>query len=143
MVGVSLLVAVTVVLAVLVGAFVFGFGSLDEAPQAAIVADVAGNEITLVHQGGDTLDVTVLTVRIFVDGRPLEHQPDVPGVGMEGFRGAPDGPFNGASTDRRWSVGEVASLTVASTTNAPQPSAGSRVTVRIYADGEAVATARG
>ena len=140
-VGVVLVVAVTVVLAAIVGAFVVGIGDSGNAPEAAITADRDGNELMLTHHSGDPLDVTELTVRIFVDGDPLEKQPDVPFTGTSGFRGSPGGPFNHRS-DPRWTAGETASLTIASTTNAPQPSAGSQVTIRIYSGNEPVATAR-
>ncbi|EMA39541.1 type IV pilin [Halococcus hamelinensis] len=140
-VGVAVLVVVTLVLAAVIGAFVIGLGGADHTPTAAITADRNGNEVVLTHAGGDSLDVNDLTVRVFVDGRALDHQPRVPAVGMTGFRGAPGGPFNSRSDDT-WSTGEVASVTIATTTNAPQPAAGSTVTVRIYADGEVVATAR-
>ena len=140
-VGVAVLVVVTLVLAAVVGAFVIGLGGADYTPTAAITADRNGNEVVLTHVGGDSLDVNDLTVRLFVDGRALDHQPRVPAAGMVGFRGAPSGPFNSRSDDT-WSAGEVASVTIATTTNAPQPTAGSTVTVRISVDGEAVATAR-
>lgn len=141
-VGVSLLLAVVVVLAAVVGAFVVGLGGESEnAPQAAITGECDGNEITLTHAGGDDLDVNELAVRIFVDGRPLEKQPAVPATGMPGFRGAPGGAFNSQS-DNTWTAGETASVKIAATTNSPQPSTGSRVTVRFYMDGEPVSTAR-
>jgi flagellin-like protein len=145
-IGVCLLLAVTVVLAALVGAFALGLGGLGEnAPEAAITADIKdanyGNkEIVLTHMGGDKLDVRDLTVRIFVDGQPLASQPDVPGTGMSGFYGFPDGPFR-QGKNHIWTAGEDASLTIAGT-NSPQPSAGSRITVKIYADNEIVATAQ-
>ena len=145
-VGVSLLLAVTVVLAALVGAFALGLGGQENAPQAAIAADIEsgayGNpKIVLVHAGGDELDVRDLTVRVFVGGQPLEHQPDVPFFSQTGFNGGPDGPFNSNEADKIWTAGEETSLTIARS-NSPQPSAGSRVTVRIYSNGEAVATAQ-
>ena len=140
-VGVVLLVAVTVVLAAVVGAFAIGVDNGGNAPEAAITAERTGNEINLTHHSGDPLDVTELTVRISIDGEPLDKQPDVPATGVAGFRGPPSGPFN-AKSDDRWTAGETASLTIASTTNSPQPSAGSRVTVKIYAEGEPVSTAR-
>lgn len=144
-VGVSLMVAVTVVFAAVVGAFAVGVGGQSENTlQAAISAEFGNehrNQINLTHQSGDALDVRDLTVRIFVDGEPLEHQPTVPATaGMEGFVGIPSGAFHEGSGN--WTAGEEASLTVATTTNSPQPSAGSRVTVKIYADGKAVTTAR-
>jgi flagellin-like protein len=142
-IGVVLIVAVTVVLAAVVGAFAVGVsGQTNDAPQAAITAERTGNELTLTHHSGDPLDVNELTVRIFVDGEPLEKQPDVPATaGMEGFNGIPSGAFH-ASKNNTWTAGETTSLTIASTTNSPQPSAGSQVTVKIYSEGKAVATAR-
>jgi len=144
-IGITLLVAVTVVLAAVVGAFAIGVGGqTDDAPQAAITAEFGNeypNQINLTHEGGDALDVRNLTVRIFVDGEPLEHQPDVPATGMDGFRYSPTGPFNSRS-DNTWTAGETASLIVATTTNSPQPSDGSQVIVKIYSNGKAVTTAR-
>ncbi|WP_256685123.1 type IV pilin [Halococcus qingdaonensis] len=143
-VGVVLLVGVTVVLAAIVGAFAIGIGDSGNAPEAAITATFGNehpNQINLTHHSGDVLDVTELTVRVYVDGEPLEKQPNVPFTGTPGFKDTPTGPFNPES-DPRWTAGEMASLTIASTTNAPQPTAGSQVTVKIYSEGEPVATAR-
>lgn len=141
-VGVVLIVALTVVLAAVVGALAVGVGDAGNAPAAAITAERTGNELTLTHHSGDPLDVTQLTVRIFVNGEPLEKQPDVPATaGMGGFNGIPSGPFH-ASKNNIWTAGETASLTIASTTNTPQPSASSQVTIKLYAEGEPVATAR-
>jgi flagellin-like protein len=147
-VGVVLIVAVTVVLAAVVGAFAVGVsGQTDDAPQAAITADMETGErygnpkIVLTHASGDKLDVRDLTVRVFVGGKPLEHQPDVPFFSEDGFNSGPDGVFNGNSADKVWTAGEETSLTIAGS-NSPQPSAGSQVTVKIYSEGRAVATAR-
>lgn len=147
-IGIALLVAVTVVLAAIVGAFAIGVsGQTDDAPQAAITAHMETGErfgnpkIVLTHEGGDALDVHNLTVRIFVDGQPLKFQPNVPATaGMEGFYGFPSGPFD-EGEDNIWTAGEVASLIIAGT-NSPQPSEGSQVIVKIYSNGKAVATAR-
>lgn len=139
------MLAVTIVLAALVGAFVFGLGGLGEnAPEAAITAEFGSehpNQINFTHMGGDPLDVHDLTIKIFVDGEPLEHQPDVPATGMEGFDGTPSGPFNSGSTDNIWTAGETASFIIATTTNSPQPTPGSRVVVKIYADDEVITVA--
>ena len=138
-IGVVLIVAVTVVLAAVVGAFAIGVGNAGNAPEAAITAERTGNEITLTHHSGDPLDVTELTVRILIDGKPLEKQPDVPAYGSAGFNDL-SGAFHAWGT-QPWKAGATASLKIAGN-NAPQPSAGSRVTIKIYAEGEAVATAR-
>jgi flagellin-like protein len=147
-IGVVLFVAVTVVLAAVVGAFAIGVsGQTNDAPQAAITADMETGErygnpkIVLTHASGDKLDVRDLTVRIFVDGEPLKHQPEIPFFSQTGFMPGPTGLFNSNTADKMWMAGEETSLTIAGS-NSPQPSAGSQVTVKIYAEGTAVATAR-
>jgi len=140
-VGVALMLVVCVVFAGVVGAFVVDVGEqTDDAPTAAITAKFGNehpNQINLTHRGGDPIDVRDLTVRIYVDGEPLEHQPDVPGM-SKGLAEFPTGPFNSGTANSIWTAGETASLTVATTTNSPQPSSGSRVTVKLYVNGTAV-----
>ncbi|MEF8771343.1 type IV pilin N-terminal domain-containing protein [Halodesulfurarchaeum sp.] len=56
-IGVILMVAITVILAAVIGSFVLGIGGdIEQAPQASLSID-DGN---LVHQGGDTINATVL-----------------------------------------------------------------------------------
>lgn len=143
MVGVALLVALTVVAAVVVGTFSLGTGPPDAPPKAAltVAADPGTDRIALTHRSGDELDVAELGVRIRVDGRPLDDQPPVPFVGAPGFDGAPGGPFNAAG-DTRWTAGESASLTIAGTNSPGDIDAGDRVTVRVYATGELVTATR-
>jgi len=59
-IGVILMVAITVILAAVIAAFVFGLGgSQQAAPTASIVAqnnpDTQGPDMKIVHRGGDTL----------------------------------------------------------------------------------------
>ncbi len=66
-IGVILMVAITVILAAVIAAFVFGMGPPEQAPQASIRlsdVDVSASNITLQHQGGDPIDLskTSLTV---------------------------------------------------------------------------------
>ncbi|WP_079890791.1 type IV pilin [Halococcus agarilyticus] len=138
-VGVVLMLAVMVALAGVVGVG----GQTEDVPTATITAESKDdrNEIFLTHRSGNTLDVTQLTVRIFVDGKPLEHQPDVPFFSETGFVHGTTGPFH-PDNDHQWTAGETARFEIASTTNSPQPKAGSRVTVKIYTNGTVVATAR-
>jgi flagellin-like protein len=133
-VGGIVLVAVTVVLALSVGAALTTPGTT-ETPSAllSLTVDGAKGEITLTHRGGDTLDVSELDVRIEVDGTALAEQPPVPFVGADGFDGTPTGPFNAESPDE-WRAGERAGFRVADT-NAPLLSAGSGVTVVVATDG--------
>jgi flagellin-like protein len=138
-VGVVLLAAITVVLAASVGLVVSGSATADPPPQAtfSLSADATTDRIALTHEGGDTLSTTDLTVRITVDGEPLEHQPPVPFFAATGFRGGPTGPFNPA-TDPEWTAGEPAAVRLAST-NAPLPGPGSTVAVTISTDGAVIA----
>ncbi|WP_292485598.1 type IV pilin N-terminal domain-containing protein [Methanohalobium sp.] len=66
-IGVILMVAITVILAAVIGSFVFGMGAPESAPQASIKATnvTVGEGFDLVHQGGDPIDLqndTTLTV---------------------------------------------------------------------------------
>ena len=137
-VGVLALLAITVILAatIAVGMGFAGAGLLerDSAPDAAfdLEADADRSELALEHAGGDAVDVERLELRIAVNGERLEHQPPVPFVGADGFRGAPSGPFN-PETDSEWRVGETATLRVAGT-NDPEIRAGDTVTMTIVVD---------
>jgi len=66
-IGVILMVAITVILAAVIGAFVIGLGDSAQqtAPQASIDFDFQGNDnVTLVHGGGDRLDPDEISVTI-------------------------------------------------------------------------------
>lgn len=139
------MVLVTVLLAALVGGMLFGFG-IENPPEAAITADAErpvgeGTQVSLTHTSGDTLDVNDLVIRVTVEGEPLTHQPTVPATGMTGYDGTPDGPFNAGSADHEWSAGEVAGFEIAEATNAPQPTVGDRITIRVFVDSHPVAVA--
>ena len=151
-IGVILMVAITVILAAVIATFVLGLGEQvgSSAPQATFqftqenvtYSDVGGHtyaatQVVITHQGGASLDVRDLRVRVRVDGRPLAAQPPVPFFSASGFRPGPQGPFNSAS-DPTWTAGEVGSFRVAAT-NEPRPTAGARVTVEVFADDRPVA----
>ncbi len=68
-IGVILMVAITVILAAVIGTFVLGLGdSLDQAPQAQLDAEVADGdddtdtEVVINHNGGDTIDFADIRV---------------------------------------------------------------------------------
>lgn len=138
-VGVVSLVAITVVLAAGVGFAVSDGVAADPTPQAtfSLSADAATDRIALTHEGGEALSATDLTVRVTVDGEPLEHQPPVPFFAVEGFHGGPTGPFNPA-TDSEWVAGQEAGFELAST-NAPLLDSGSTVEVTISSEGGVIA----
>jgi flagellin-like protein len=144
-VGGIVLVAVTVVLALSVGAALTTPGTT-EVPSASLSLTVDSEDeyIVLTHHGGDTLEVSELSVQVRVDGTALAKQPPVPFVGADGFDGTPTGPFNAESPDE-WRAGERAGFRIADT-NTPLLSAGSGVTVVVATDSgviqEVTATAR-
>jgi len=98
----------------------------------SITADASTNQIALTHDAGDRLDVTELTVTVWIDGRSLAHQPPVPFFAAVGFRSGPTGPFNTASQPT-WAAGQTASLRLA-TTNEPSLDRGTTVAVRVTTD---------
>lgn len=136
-VGVVCLLAVTVLLAAVVGASL-GM-SPPSAPTAAsfeATAEPTG-EIAIVHRGGDSIDPATIDLRIRVDGELLDRQPPVPFFSASGFESAPSGPFNSATTEQ-WRAGETASLRIAAT-NSPVPHPGDTVAVRLLVDGQRIA----
>ncbi len=59
-IGVILMVAITVILAAVIAAFVFGMGPQKQAPQASIRAenpDIAAGTVVIEHQGGAELNL--------------------------------------------------------------------------------------
>lgn len=136
-VGVVLLVGVTVVLALSVGAALHS-PELDETPAASLSlsATAEENRIALAHRGGDTLDVRRLNLTVRIDEVRLTEQPPVPFFAADGFKGGPTGPFNSRSPDE-WRAGDTAGVRLAST-NTPLLSRGSEVTVLVTVDGAVV-----
>ncbi len=66
MIGVILMVAVTVILAAVIAAFVFGMGSnMDKGRLVAATATMQGTTGTITYQGGqDAKDVTLITATV-------------------------------------------------------------------------------
>ncbi|MFW6436727.1 MAG: type IV pilin [Halococcoides sp.] len=138
-VGSVVLIVLTVVLA---GTVAATFGSVATPSEPAFASidgsvDATTDRIVLIHRRGDPLDVHDLDLRLSVDGEPVTHQPDVPFNGTVGFDGAPDGPFNAASSDRVWRAGERAGFELENNTAIDS---GDTVTVRISHDGYSVTT---
>ncbi len=64
-IGVILMVAITVILAAVIAAFVFGMGPPEQAPVASIrLTGVSGSNVTLQHQGGDSIDMSDTTITV-------------------------------------------------------------------------------
>ncbi|AEH61285.1 Protein of unknown function DUF1628 [Methanosalsum zhilinae DSM 4017] len=80
-IGVILMVAITVILAAVIAAFVFGIGGdIGQAPQASITASAAtentdnGDEkvIKLQHRGGEQIRIDSAITRITVNEEPVD-----------------------------------------------------------------------
>jgi len=66
-IGVILMVAITVILAAVIGTFVLGLGDQvsDSAPQASFNFEFAdGGEVSIIHDGGDAIKDSSLTVLV-------------------------------------------------------------------------------
>lgn len=79
-IGVILMVAITVILAAVIAAFVFGMGPPEQAPQASIRGsadtgtDTAGDEFNILkleHQGGEAITLTDAKTKVTVDGESV------------------------------------------------------------------------
>lgn len=142
-IGCVLLIGLAVAVITLLGTTLFGVTSTpgSQPTTATVALTVDDDTLRFTHSNGEPLDVQTLSVRIFVDGEPLDKQPPVPFFAAAGFESGPTGPFNTASDDE-WTVGETASLTVASTNN-PTIEPRSTVSVRMTtADGLVIRTQR-
>lgn len=68
-IGVVLMVAITIVLAAIIGAFVLGFApdAAEMTPTATVEFTAAENGVTIDHQGGDQLDLAEHTLLVAGD----------------------------------------------------------------------------
>jgi FlaG/FlaF family flagellin (archaellin) len=132
-----LLIAITVVLAGGVATATLDAPS-DPAPSAVLSLSATDDRVSIYHRGGDSIDVAAATIRVRVDGEPLDEQPPVPFFSAAGFHPGPTGPFNPASDDA-WRAGDTATFRVAGT-NDPTLEPGRTVAVEITVDGRPVAS---
>ncbi|MDF1534198.1 MAG: type IV pilin N-terminal domain-containing protein [Methanosarcinaceae archaeon] len=76
-IGVILMVAITVILAAVIAAFVFGMGPPEQAPQAAIRGSATTvstfDVVKLEHQGGDAVILTSTNTLITVGGTSVTY----------------------------------------------------------------------
>ena len=75
-IGVILMVAITVILAAVIAAFVLGFGAdQDSAPQASWgvseVDTATGTNVTFTHEGGDSVKASQLQITSSIEDDPL------------------------------------------------------------------------
>ena len=96
-IGVILMVAITVILAAVIGTFVLGLGdSLNQAPQAQMDASTdSSDNVEISHNGGDSIEIADL--RITLEGssnNPYEST----GTVSFSLEGTADGEFNVGDT---------------------------------------------
>jgi len=91
-IGIILMVAITVILAAVIGSFVLGLGdSVQSAPQATFDYETSENasgaveNITITHQGGDSIDTARLqaTGAVANGSAPVEFQGNISGDDSE------------------------------------------------------------
>ena len=78
-IGVILMVAITVILAAVIGAFVLGLGGdTQDTPSATLSIEAGGEdgEIDLRHRGGQTLDSSEITIRLSSDNSTADANLD-------------------------------------------------------------------
>ncbi|MCD6207254.1 MAG: type IV pilin N-terminal domain-containing protein [Methanosarcinales archaeon] len=77
-IGVILMVAITVILAAVIGAFVFGMGTPEKTPAANIeitAAEDGADTITLEHRGGDDLAMDDVKIIVKSEGKSVTFDP--------------------------------------------------------------------
>lgn len=129
------MVAITVIFVAVIGTFGFGMKIPDKAPYASIVVESTQlngsiQRVTMIHQGGDSVNVSDIKIVTLVNNEPLKYQlDDLPrSVGIKGYNGA--GGAIAKSTDPIWEAGEIGWYNIAKSTNRVLH-AGDKVNVKI------------
>ena len=138
--GISEVVGVILITAIVVAASAIAYATVNvyelEQPVIANIdiesVDLSNNqEVVLVHRGGDSFDVSEISIFISVNGEALEHNLiELPVNSTIGF-GAPSGVLHGWSNDNFWDSGDKGGFKVAKTTNR-ELNSGDQLKVTIY-----------
>ena len=101
-IGVILMVAITVILAAVIGTFVLGLGDqVESAPQASFNFDYDssdGGEVEIRHRGGDTIDTSNVDVRVNGETVPTEGDDFVFSGSGDSFDDETDGTFSAGNS---------------------------------------------
>ncbi|MDR5673103.1 type IV pilin N-terminal domain-containing protein [Halalkaliarchaeum sp. AArc-GB] len=116
-IGVILMVAITVILAAVIGTFVLGLGDQvgDTAPNANWDAsyDSTADEVIFTHQGGDSVDAELLTINsddnVF-DTSNTDFAEDELSAGDKVWREADGGATGEVSVRLIWESGDTSSV---------------------------------
>lgn len=127
-IGVILMVAITVILAAVIAAFVFGMGPPEQAPQASLRASADTSDfntsagiISLEHQGGDQVVLMSTNTKVTVNGEDVEYvvTDTTLDAGEVVYIALDDSGVytmgENASTGTFWSTGSTDTLTIAET----------------------------
>ena len=133
-VGVILITAIVVVASVVVYA-AFNVYNLEKTVIANIdieSVDLSNyQEVVLVHRGGDSFDVSEISIFISVNGVTIPHNLiELPVNSTIGF-GSPGGVLHGWSNDNFWDPGDTGNFNIATTTN-QELNSGDLLKVTIY-----------
>jgi hypothetical protein len=91
----------------------------------------SNQEVVLVHRGGDSFDVSEISIFISVNGETIPHNLiELPMNSTTGF-GAPGGVLHGWSNDNFWDPGDTGDFNIAKTTNR-ELNSGDLLKVTIY-----------
>jgi flagellin-like protein len=138
--GISEVIGVILITAIVVAASAIAYATVNvyelEQPVIANIdiesVDLSNNqEVVLVHRGGDSFDVSEISIFISVNGEALEHNLiELPVNSTIGF-GAPSGVLHGWSNDNFWDSGDKGAFKIAETTNR-ELNSGDQLKVTIY-----------
>ena len=107
-IGIILIIAITLVLSVVVYATVSAY-EVKEPVFASIEIEsvnLSNQEVVLVHKGGDSFEVSDISIMISVNGATIPHNLiDLPASSIVGF-GAPGGVLHVWSGDNKWNAGD-------------------------------------
>ena len=133
-IGVILMVAITVILAAVIGAFVIGIGEDQEVqPSASFNFDFEGDsELTVSHSTGDTITSTE-TLEVVIDGESEDWSDDLSGsdevsagdqvdidIDNGDFSGLADNSWTGQSVSVVWESETGESSATLSSSTAPE-----------------------
>ena len=138
--GISEVIGVILITALVVAASAIAYAAVNvyelEQPVIANIniesVDLSNHqEVVLVHRGGNSFDVSEISIIISVNGEIIPHNLiELPVNSTIGF-GAPGGVLHGWSNDNFWDPGDTGDFNIAKTTNR-ELNSGDLLKVTIY-----------
>ena len=138
--GISEVVGVILITAIVVAASAIAYAAVNvyelEQPVIANIdiesVDMSNEEVVLVHRGGDSFNVSDVSIIISVNGETLEKNLiNLPAYNVAGFN-CVGGVLHSWSNDNYWDSGDKGSFNVAGTNNPSNFNSGDLLKVTIY-----------